>query len=101
MFYLYNSQAFSKKKLRKGIINPSGTNINIPKNQTNIKQVIIIPKKTYSIIEKYVKINRELSKNSESFDFVQNDFVINGFTQSDIERISKMEMVKEVNSQTG
>ena len=48
---VYTNQAISYKKLKQGIINPSGTSIEIKTKQQNINQVRVIPRKNCFIIE--------------------------------------------------
>ena len=47
----YNYQAVSKKALKLGLIQPSGTNLSIPTKQTKIDEVRIIPKGGSYVIE--------------------------------------------------
>ena len=47
----YTKQAISKRWLGHQIINPSGTTIMLPTKQTNIRQVRIIPRGDYYVIE--------------------------------------------------
>jgi putative transposase len=48
---IYDIQALSKTALRKGIIAPSQLGITVQTQQTNVKQVRIIPKSTHYVIE--------------------------------------------------
>ncbi|MEM7595914.1 MAG: transposase [Cyanobacteria bacterium P01_A01_bin.83] len=47
----YNYQAVSKKALKRGLIQPSGTSLSIPTQQNNIDEVRIIPKGGSYVIE--------------------------------------------------
>ena len=47
----YNYQAVSKKALKLGLVNPSGTNLSIPTKQTHVDEVRIIPKGGSYVIE--------------------------------------------------
>jgi putative transposase len=48
---VYTIQALSRPALRKGIIIPSGTDIQVQTKQTTVKQVRIVPKKTHYVVE--------------------------------------------------
>jgi putative transposase len=48
---IYDIQALSKTALRKGVIAPSQLGITVPTNQTNVKQVRIVPKSTHYVLE--------------------------------------------------
>ncbi|MDV3000206.1 MAG: IS607 family transposase ISTvo1 [Chroococcopsis gigantea SAG 12.99] len=58
----YNSQAFSKKLLKKGIINPSGTKIFQTTELKEIDEIRILPKKGYYIIELIYPGGKEADK---------------------------------------
>lgn len=48
---IYDIQAISKKSLRNGIVKPSGLNLEISTNQSNVDCVRIVPKKTHYVVE--------------------------------------------------
>ena len=60
----YNYQAVSKKALRLGLIQPSGTNLSIPTKQTHIDEVRIIPSGGSYVIEVVYK-TEEIKSNTE------------------------------------
>ncbi|MEO1186306.1 MAG: transposase [Cyanobacteria bacterium J06636_27] len=47
----FNKQAISKTWLKKGLINPSGLNLKVKTNITNIDEVRIVPKYGYYVVE--------------------------------------------------
>ena len=47
----YNDQAFSRRWLRKGLVKPSQLDIFIPTQQTNIRQVRIVPRRDHYVVE--------------------------------------------------
>jgi len=61
----YNYQAVSKKALRLGLIEPSGTNFSISTNQSKIDEVRIIPKGSSYVIEVVYEIEEIESDNKE------------------------------------
>lgn len=48
---IYNYQAVSKRGLKQGLVQPSGTELSIPTTQTNIVEVRIVPKGGSYVIE--------------------------------------------------
>jgi len=48
---VFTVQAVSKKGLKKGIVQPSGVPIEIPTKRTNVKQVRIVPRHGYYVVE--------------------------------------------------
>jgi IS605 OrfB family transposase len=61
----YNYQAISKKLLKQGIINPSGTNLKIPTQLDKIAEVRIIPKlNSYCVEIVYEKLEIESNVNT-------------------------------------
>jgi Probable transposase. len=48
---IYDLQAIGKKSLKKGIIKPSGLNLEVKTNQKAVDCVRIIPKKTHYVVE--------------------------------------------------
>lgn len=48
---IYDIQAISKKGLKKGLIQPSQLGIEVETKQTNVKQVRIVPRKGYYVVE--------------------------------------------------
>jgi putative transposase len=63
----YNDQAFSKKLLKYGILNPSGTNLFVPTNQSNIDCVRIVPHSSYISVEiVYTKQEENLNLNKDN-----------------------------------
>jgi putative transposase len=48
---VYDIQALSKKGLKRGLVQPSQLGITIQTRQTNIKQVRIVPRKGYYVVE--------------------------------------------------
>lgn len=61
----YNYQAVSKKALKKGSIEPSGTNLSIPTKQNKIDEVRIIPKGGSYVIEVVYEVEEIKSKTKE------------------------------------
>ena len=57
----YNDQAISRRWLQKGLVKPSGLNILVPTKQTHIKQVRIVPRREYYVVE--VVYEREPEEN--------------------------------------
>lgn len=55
----FDKQSISKKLLKKGIVNPSKTSIEIPTKKQNIKQVRIVPKLDYYVIEIIYKVKEK------------------------------------------
>jgi putative transposase len=47
----YNNQAFSKRWLRKGFIKPSQLEIYVRTQQTNVRQVRIVPRRDHYVVE--------------------------------------------------
>ena len=63
----YNNQAFSKKQLKKHIVHPSGTTINIKTKKENIDEVRIIPHSSYICVEiVYTQQEENLCLNKEN-----------------------------------
>jgi putative transposase len=60
----YNYQAFSKKMLKKGWINPSGLEVKIKTNLTKIDEVRIIPRGDYYVLEA-IYTQKELPQRTE------------------------------------
>ena len=56
----YNYQAISKKALKLGLIQPSGTSLSIPTKQNKIDEVRIIPKEGSYVIEVVYEIKQAL-----------------------------------------
>ncbi|MGF1677295.1 MAG: RNA-guided endonuclease InsQ/TnpB family protein [Rivularia sp. (in: cyanobacteria)] len=61
----YTNQAISKKQLKKGFINPSGTNIYLPTKVNNVHQVRVIPR-TYHYVIEVVYFQDEIAKNPQN-----------------------------------
>lgn len=47
----YNDQAFSRRWLRKGLVKPSQLDVFIPTQQTDIRQVRIVPRRDHYVVE--------------------------------------------------
>jgi putative transposase len=47
----YNDQAISRRWLKEGLVKPSGLSVFIPTKQTHIKQVRIVPRREYYVVE--------------------------------------------------
>jgi putative transposase len=58
---IYNIQAISRPKLRQGIIAPSGLEIEVRTDKDNVKQVRIVPRKGFYVVE--VVYEREPDEN--------------------------------------
>ncbi len=58
----YNGQAFSKKLLKEGIVNPSGTQIYISTSLRSIDEIRIVPKKGYYVIELIYSSDKDIPK---------------------------------------
>jgi putative transposase len=48
---IYNNQAISRKSLKQGWICPSGLNISVQTQQTEVREVRIVPMKTHYVVE--------------------------------------------------
>lgn len=60
---VYTDQAISKTELKQGIIKLSQTNMRIKTNKKNIKQVRVIPKYGYFVLEVIYELKEKLLKN--------------------------------------
>lgn len=61
----YNYQAVSKKALRLGLIQPSGTRLSIPTKQKKIDEVRVIPKGGHYVIEIVYELEETISEVKE------------------------------------
>ncbi|VEP12822.1 transposase [Hyella patelloides LEGE 07179] len=61
----YNYQAVSKKALKQGLIQPSGTSLSIPTKCENINEVRVIPKGGSYVIEVVYEVEEVQSNNQE------------------------------------
>ena len=74
---VYTNQAISYKKLKQGIINPSGTSIEIQTKQQNINQVRIIPKSNYFIIDVLYEVQEKSNELLDQSRYASLDLGIN------------------------
>ena len=58
----YNYQAISKRALKQGLIQPSGTNLSLPTKQQKVDQVRIIPKNGAYVVEAVYTVEIEQSE---------------------------------------
>ena len=58
----YTDQAISRSWLKKGLVKPSGLDVFVPTKQTHIKQVRIVPRRAYYVVE--VVYEREPEENN-------------------------------------
>ena len=58
----YNYQAISKRALKQGLIQPSGTNLSLPTKQQKVDEVRIIPKNGVYVVEAVYTVEIEQSE---------------------------------------
>ena len=73
----YNYQAVSKRGIKQGLIQPSGTNLSIPTKQEKIDEVRIIPKGGNYVIEVVYEMEEELVATEEHIRVAGIDIGIN------------------------
>ena len=61
----YNYQAISKKLLKHGYIQPSGTNLKIPTKQNKLLEVRIVPRNSCYLVEAIYEVENEVPKVKE------------------------------------
>lgn len=62
---IYNYQAISKKGLKLGLIQPSGTNLSVTTKQKTVNEVRIIPKGNSYVIEVVYEVKEIISRTTE------------------------------------
>lgn len=70
---VYTNQAISHKKLKQGVINPSGTSIEIKTKQQHINQVRIVPRKNYFVIEVLYEVQEKDNANLDQSKYASID----------------------------
>lgn len=74
---VYTRQAISGKKLKEGIVQLSGTDIEIPVKHLDIRQVRVIPRKRYMVIEILHEAEEKSGDNLDSSSYASVDLGVN------------------------
>ena len=96
----YTNQAISKKALQNGYIELSKTNIKLKTNVKNVKQVRIVPRNNFIVVEILYEVRSKLHNNSKEtycgIDFGLNNLITCSF-QNDSPLIMKGKPLKSIN----
>ena len=96
----YTNQAISKKALQNGYIELSKTNIKIKTNVKNVKQVRIVPRNNFIVVEILYEVRTKLHDNSKEtdcgIDFGLNNLITCSF-QNDSPLIMNGKPLKSIN----
>lgn len=96
----YTNQAISKKALQNGYIELSKTNIKLKTNVKNVKQVRIVPRNNFIVVEILYEVRSKLHNNSKEtycgIDFGLNNLITCSF-QNDSSLIMNGKPLKSIN----
>ena len=96
----YTNQAISKKALQNGYIELSKTNIKLKTNVKNVKQVRIVPRNNFIVVEILYEVSSKLHNNLKEtycgIDFGLNNLITCSF-QNDIPLIMNGKPLKSIN----
>ena len=96
----YTNQAISKKALQNGYIELSKTNIKLKTNVKNVKQVRIVPRNNFIVVEILYEVRTKLHNNSKEtycgIDFGLNNLITCSF-QNDSPLIMNGKPLKSIN----